>query len=103
MPQVPLKNTSDGRFQISQTPTQQNQYNNQNNQVNPQMMNNQIQQQPDFVTVKNGLFLNKPNAPPVQPTQTSQQTAQMQQVQRAQQMQQQNYQMRSPYPDNSNN
>ena len=101
MPQVPLKNTSDGRFQISQTPTQQNQYNNQNNQVNPQMMNNQIQQQADFVTVKNGLFLNKPNAPPVQPTQTSQQTAQMQQVQRAQQMQQQNYQMRNPYPDNN--
>jgi hypothetical protein len=101
MPQVPLKNTSDGRFQTSQTPTQQNQYNNQNNQVNPQMMDNQIQQQPDFFTVKNGLYLNNPNSPPVQPTQTSQQTTQMQQVQRAQQMQQQNYQMKNPFPNNN--
>ena len=98
MPQAPLKNTSDGRFQYSQA--QQNQY---NNQINPQVNNNQLQQQPDFFTVRNGLYLKR--APPAQPTQpvqqTAQQTTQMQRVQRAQQMQQQNYAMRNPFPNNN--
>ena len=105
IPQPPLKNTSDGFFQYSQT--QQNQYNNQaipqminnpNNQNNP---NNSLQQKPDFVTIKNGYFLSQPKPAPQVPQTPQQITTQMQQVQRPQQMQQQNYQMRNPFPNNN--
>ena len=107
MPQPPIKNnTSDGFFQYSQT--QQSQY---NNQTNPQMVNNPnnqnipnqnnpVQQQPDFITIRNGYFFSKTKT--LQPvSQTPQQLAQMQQVQRAQTIQQPNYQMKNPFPNNN--
>ena len=96
--QPPLKNTSDGLIQYSQT--QQNQY---NNQANPQIINipnNPLQQNPDFFTVKNGYFLAE-RKPTQQIPQKPQQITQIPQVQREQQIQQQNYQMRNPFPNNN--